>query len=107
MNRLAIIACAFAALLGGCGDFGEGGSGEIVVPQRTLREIDAVEMRDLPTTNPTTQATSQPAAKEIRLRIEDVRREVLANNLDLKVELLNPTIAREALSEEQARFEAL
>ncbi|HTL28380.1 MAG TPA: TolC family protein, partial [Tepidisphaeraceae bacterium] len=31
----------------------------------------------------------------------------LENNLDLKVELINPTVARESVNEEEARFEAL
>ena len=66
-----------------------------------------------PTTAPTTVPSlpaSRPAtqpAVEVALSIADVRRLALENNLDLKVELLNPSIARTSLTEEQARYEAL
>lgn len=38
------------------------------------------------------------------LSIEDCRRSVLANNLDLKVALIDPTIAAERVNEEEAKF---
>jgi outer membrane protein TolC len=41
------------------------------------------------------------------LTIEECRQLALANNLDLKVELFNPSIAKEAISQERARFESL
>ena len=43
----------------------------------------------------------------MELSIEEVRRLALANNLDLRVELINPAIARTALTEEEAQYEAL
>jgi outer membrane protein TolC len=101
----------------GCRDFGTGGTGELVVRQRVLREIEAVDVADFavpaaplatqPTTTALTQPTSRPAPAEYRLRIEDVRRLALRNNLDLRVELINPAVARASLTEEQARYEAL
>jgi hypothetical protein len=45
--------------------------------------------------------------EERQIRIEDVRPLALRNNLDLRVELINPSIAKTTLTEEQARFEAL
>src|SRR5690349_20283616 len=82
-------------------DFGKGGTGELVVRPRVLREIDAIDVADYAVpapplaTQPTTQALTQPSTKptppeEYRLRIEDVRRLALRNNLDLRVELINP-----------------
>jgi outer membrane protein TolC len=101
----------------GCRRAGRGGTGELVVPRQQLREIDGTDLADLavapPTTvpaGPTTVPTTLPApppAPEVRLDIEHVRRLALENNLDLRVELLNPTIARTDLGEEEARFEAL
>jgi outer membrane protein TolC len=41
------------------------------------------------------------------MSIERARELAMENNLDLKVELLNPTIAKESVNEEEARFEAL
>src|SRR5207253_9483941 len=39
--------------------------------------------------------------------IAQIRELALRNNLDLKVELLNPSISRESLNQEEARYEAL
>ena len=99
----------------GCdGSFGTGGTGEMVVPQQTLRQIGNTEMEAIATTQPTTMPatlpamtrTAQPPA-EILLSIEEVRRVALVNNLDLRVELLNPTIAKESVNAERARFESV
>ncbi len=50
--------------------------------------------------------TTQPAPSSMELSIEDVRRHVLHNNLDLSIYLLEPEIARTRISEEEARFDA-
>ena len=116
-------------LLPGCiPDFGTGGTGEWVVPRKHLRRIDPLDLAayqrpqpptqgpstvPAPTTHPADappEPTSRPAnapAAELRLSIADVRRLALENNLDLKVDLLDPAIARASLTEEEARFEAL
>lgn len=109
--------CSVVVFLGGCRDFGTGGTGEWVVRQRVLREIEAVDVAEYaipapplatqPTTTALTRPTTRPAPAERRLLVEDVRRLALRNNLDLRVELLSPSIARASLSEEEARFEAL
>jgi hypothetical protein len=107
---------AFA--LPGCRNFGTGGTGELVIRERVLREIDSVSLSDFAVTppplatQPSTQALTQPSTKptpaeERQIRVEDVRQLALKNNLDLRVELINPSIAQTTLTEEQARFEAL
>lgn len=60
-------------------------------------------------TVPATQPTTRPAGvpPEVYLSLAEVRRLALENNLDLRVELLNPTIARQVLTEEEARYEAV
>src|SRR5205814_2680669 len=102
--------CAFAVsslvLVGGagCRDIGKGGTGEMVVPESTFRDIKTVEPSEFastppttaPSTLPTTRATTQPY-KKVSLGIADVRRIALTNNLDLQVELYNPALARESL----------
>ncbi|MDB5297591.1 MAG: Outer rane channel protein [Phycisphaerales bacterium] len=59
-------------------------------------------------TAPTSQSLTRPAGApaEVYLSLPEVRRLALANNLDLRVELLNPTIARQSVTEEEARYEA-
>ena len=42
----------------------------------------------------------------IPLSLTDIRSAALANNLELKVELVNPTLAKEKWQEERAKFEA-
>ncbi len=51
--------------------------------------------------------TPPPAAAAITLSIADVRAAALLNNLDLKVEVLNPAIAKEDVDVERAKFEAV
>ena len=46
----------------------------------------------------------EPAA-EARLTLEECRADALRNNLLLQVQLINPSIAREAVVEQEARFE--
>lgn len=53
------------------------------------------------------EAVQDTPPAELSLTIEDCRAWVMANNLDLRVELLGPTIARQSITEEQARFEAM
>ena len=82
-----------------------------------LSTIDAVQLADQSVAPPLTieEATAQMAldANEpntpqatMELTLEKVRAAVLANNLDLKVELVNPSIARRALDAERAKFES-
>ncbi len=107
---LVVLACAIEM---SCRDIGRGGTGEMVVPENELREVRGVEPTDLgnppahpPSTLPSTRATTRPLA-EVPLTLADVRRLALHNNLDLKVDLITPAIARESLNEEEAKYEAL
>jgi outer membrane protein len=76
--------------------------------------VETVDIGRFATTAPTTRPSTLPSTRaleqpphEVPLTVEDVRKLSLENNLDLKVELYNPSIARETLNEEEARFEAL
>jgi outer membrane protein len=48
-----------------------------------------------------------PVHPAVELTLEAVRAAALANNLDLRVELISPAIARESVDIERARFESL
>lgn len=92
--------------LTGCGnDAGIGGTGELVIPAQILREVNAFEPAKAPASQPTAKPTTAPA--QVELSIEQCRRFALQNNLDLKVDLLNPTIARQSLSAAEAQYETL
>jgi outer membrane protein TolC len=96
-----------------CRDFGAGGTGEMVVPRAQLRDIQPMDLsQSIATTQESTiaatqPATSQPAPKEVTLTLEQVRQMALQNNMDLKVQLLAPTISKTSLSEAEAQFESL
>jgi len=115
-----LFALAVCALLAGCNyPFGRGGTGEMVVPRGQLRVVEPTSMEALSTRAPTTAPATGPSTlpttlpeplrgmREVPLTIEAARRLALENNLDLRVDLLNPAIARATLGQESARFEAL
>jgi outer membrane protein len=82
-----------------------------------LDTIDTVQPMDLSDSPPvsvekaTAEVTEQitepnESIPEIELTIEQVRAATLANNLDLKIDLIDPAIAQRAVDIERARFEA-
>lgn len=82
-----------------------------------LSGIDTVELAELSQTEPVSveQATEQVTQEvtdanapvpEVKLTLEQVRAAALANNLQLKVELISPAIAQTFVDEERAKFEA-
>ena len=82
-----------------------------------LDTIDVVQLKDLSDSQPVSveQATAEvtehigepnESIPEIELTIEQVRAATLANNLDLKIDLIDPAIAQRAVDIERARFEA-
>jgi outer membrane protein len=108
----------FTTLLCGC-DYSRWERG-YPVSESVLRDVGTLDLAQVSKTPPTSQPSTQPLPTtrpvetllppppvEVKLSIEECRQLALANNLDLKVELFNPTIAREAISQERARFESL
>jgi outer membrane protein len=87
-------------------------------PPQQLHEVAAVQLEEMSRSEAVTieeaaadvardaAVVGQPA-ESIELQLAEVRAAALANNLDLKVELVNPSIDQEAVHEEEARFEAL
>ncbi len=80
-------------------------------PIDKLRQIDPLTMQPKPA-NPDKPPDPAAAAKarfqgvaEAPLTIEEARVSALAHNLDLKVSLLSPTIAKEGENSEAAKFE--
>jgi outer membrane protein len=83
-----------------------------------LDKIDTVQLAEHSASPPVTveQATEQIAKqvtepnesrKIVTLSLDQVRAYALENYLDLKVELVNPSIAQSAFDEEQAKFESV
>jgi outer membrane protein len=85
--------------------------------RKKLDRIDTIQLADQSVSEPITveQATQQitnevnepnETKSTVKLSLEQVRAAALENNLDLKVELVNPSIAKRTVDEEQAKFEA-
>ncbi|MBL8990235.1 MAG: TolC family protein [Phycisphaerae bacterium] len=108
-----------AALTAGCvGPLGpmEGDAGRALAPERTrrLERLSLDQFRAAPPAPPPADAPSgltvppaRLASATAELSLDRVRADVLANNLDLKVALLDPSIASEARRAEEAKFEAV
>lgn len=85
-----------------------------IAPER-LRQITARSFDDQK--KPADAASKTPTpdqakarlehAEKVTLSIEDCRAAALTNNLDLKIAMMDPTIAKENISREEARFESL
>lgn len=83
----------------------------IEVPPEKLQQIETIELKEAKKaekeqrTKPDKIAESPPS--EFSLSLEECRALTLENNLDLKVELINPNIAAEQVTQEEAGFEAI
>src|SRR5262245_17470122 len=88
------------------------------ISEEELRRIEAIDLSQQSRTPPeTVEQAAERVIKEVvapttapatvSLTIEDVRAAALENNLDLKVEVLNPAIAQTDVDAERAKFEAV
>lgn len=78
---------------------------------RTIRSLD-LESSRLAGLRPGEMARPEPpnpfeGLAEVAISLEEVRAWTLENNLDLRVALIEPTIANEVVSEEEARWESI
>lgn len=84
-----------------------------VVPQDSLRNIQGIDLADPPPPPAPRSSTlvepEQPAnyPADLSLSLADVRQRVLANNLDLQVALIDPSIAELGVEEADAAFESV
>ncbi len=102
----------FILTLAGCDEFS---SQENFYKMKADREkLHSVENLSLPEKEQGPNASepqylidvNRPQANELRLTLEECRAYTLADNLDLKVQLVEPAIAVQRVSEEEAKFEA-
>jgi outer membrane protein len=112
-----ILALAFA--LSGCrsGLFSEKNYLTRPISEEELRQIDSIDLTQQSRSKPETVdeagariitevVAPATAPATIELTIEEVRAAALANNLDLKVEVLNPQIAQTTVDAEEAKFDS-
>jgi outer membrane protein TolC len=101
----ALTTCAL--LLTGCEPFpGDEKFYEVTIPPQKLRQIETLQLQKAGNEEPNRPDANQVTPGELQLTLEKCRALAMENNLDLKVQLINPAIAAERVSEEEARFEA-
>jgi outer membrane protein len=117
LYRVAIVLIVFVCLAG-CAGSSRDGTRRSEILMEDLAAIDTVQLADQSVAPPVTveeateqitQQVAEPNApvETLELTLEQVRQAALANNLDLKVELIDPAIARRSLDAERAKFEAV
>lgn len=77
----------------------------MAIPQEKLRHVESLTLPPAEPNVPEPAAQEPPA--EIRLTVEECRVTALEHNLDLKVVKIDPSIAAERISQEEARFDAV
>ena len=94
----------------GCRWFNEEQYETIEVPTERLEQIDELDFETVSVKPEQIKPSDLPVdhePNEMALSIEQCRAFALQNNLDLNVQLFNPDIARESVTEAKARFEPL
>jgi outer membrane protein TolC len=106
--RILVFVIALGALffLAGCEEFAkEDDFLDVKVKPEQTRAVDTLKLAAKADANDGIDI-NKPAEKEVTLSIEQCRAMTLKNNLDLKVQLIEPTIAAKQVSEEEAKFES-
>jgi len=99
--------CSCALLLTGCEQFpGNEDFYEIKIPPEKLRQVETLELQKAEVKENGRPEPNAVPPKELGLTLEQCRALTLENNLDLKVQLISPSIAAERVSEQEAAFEA-
>lgn len=80
------------------------------VQQERLQQIDTLELteaKDTEIEKSISEDKDEKAPADLKLSLEECRALALDNNLDLKVQLIEPAIAAEYVNEQEAKFEAI
>jgi len=103
---LIIVGAAMFFAAGGCEEFAkEEEFYDIKVAPEKLREIEVLKLKEKADANGPVDV-NKASAVNVELSIEQCRAMTLANNLDLKVQLIEPAIAAKQVSAEEAKFES-
>lgn len=101
-----MLALGMLIALAGCEEFTkEEDFLDVKVKPEQTREIKTLKLEENKEPNEGVEV-NKPAQGEIKLSIEQCRAMTLKNNLDLKVQLIEPAIAAKQVSAEEAKFES-
>ena len=112
MRSFLITVMACAGLTGCIGPFDDDPMLAMRVPAERLRSIKTLDVEQMQeeraaTTEESQFETAADPPAQLELTIEQCRAIALEYNLDLRVELLDPTIAATLIEDQEARFESL
>ncbi len=80
----------------------------MVIPAEKVQQIDMIELKKAANEEPAKPEIVEPAKAEYTLSLEECRALTLQNNLDLKAELISPTLEKENVKQAEAsKFEAI
>jgi outer membrane protein len=98
---------SMAIFLAGCDMYLPGPSySEIKIPPEKTRQIETLQLKEAQAAQAEPPEANEVPPEKLSLSLEQCRAFALTNNLQLKATLIDPTIAAERLSEEEAKFEA-
>jgi outer membrane protein len=108
-DTFALLTLLVVSLPGCVGPFNDDPRLAMNVPQEQLHTIEPMQFKPSPVKDDdaSDDAVVPKPPAEMQLTIEACRALVMTHNLELDVQLLNPTIAKQSITEEQARFEAM
>jgi outer membrane protein len=108
--RHAVVAGLGLIVSTGCEQFsGDGNSYQTTIAPEKTRRIETLELQEAGEEEKApvdVNDANEVPSKELELTLEQCRALTLENNLDLKVQLINPAVAAERVSEQEAQFEA-
>lgn len=110
VSHLVPVVAAFGVFLSsGCIHLkGNDNYSDLIVPIETLRQIEPIELSEAAEEEKViVPDKDEPAPAELEISLAECRALILENNLDLKVQLINPSIAAERVIETEAnKYEA-
>lgn len=106
LTACALVTCALL-LLPGCEPFpGDEKFYKVTVPPQKFREVETLQLQPAKNNEPNRPDPNLAAPDQLELTLEQCRALAMENNLELKVQLISPSIAAQRVSEEEAHFEA-
>ena len=110
LRKVCFVLSAVIVCITGCEEFAREESFRTIrVKPERVQQIETIDLEKFKA-EPETEiqiTTTKEIVEKLELTLEQCRALTLENNLDLKIQLINPTIAAEGVKQEEAKFEAL
>ncbi len=110
LRKVCFVLSAVIVCITGCEEFArEESFRTITVKPERVQQIETIDLEKFKAEQETEIqiTTTKEIVEKLELTLEQCRALTLENNLDLKIQLINPTIAAEGVKQEEAKFEAL